>query len=268
MAYTDYEYSNELGKPMSLFRFSLGSEEWLFTSGDVSVFQGDDEFVPTYIRAGRLTRTGESNKSVMDVHIAANNPLSLKFLEGWLSGVMLVTVYRNHYGDNDHVVQWKGRVVSCKWEQNEATLSCDSAFTLFKRAGLRRHYQVLCPHILYSQGRGNCNVDKTSYQVDGTVASVGGNIISVNGIGGYPNGYFTAGMVLVNGTYRLITAHVDNGLTLIDRIDGVVDNDVISMWPGCDRSLTTCGNKFNNTNNFGGLPYLPMKNPFGNGAIV
>ena len=33
--------------------------------------------------------------------------------------------------------------------------------------------------------------------------------------------------------------------------------DYFSMLPGCDRTLTTCQNVFNNLGHFGGMPYVP-----------
>jgi hypothetical protein len=37
----------------------------------------------------------------------------------------------------------------------------------------------------------------------------------------------------------------------------IVANDQFEITPGCNRSLFTCKNKFNNVNNFRGEPYIP-----------
>lgn len=40
-----------------------------------------------------------------------------------------------------------------------------------------------------------------------------------------------------------------------------VNNDAVTLYPGCDGSRETCISKFNNFLNFGGHPFLPTSNP-------
>jgi hypothetical protein len=43
---------------------------------------------------------------------------------------------------------------------------------------------------------------------------------------------------------------------------------VVTLYPGCDHTLGAAGcAKFANTDNFGGTPFIPNKNPFGGTAI-
>jgi hypothetical protein len=37
---------------------------------------------------------------------------------------------------------------------------------------------------------------------------------------------------------------------------------------GCDRTFATCQSKFGNSLNFGGFPWIPVKNPFAGDSIV
>ena len=34
--------------------------------------------------------------------------------------------------------------------------------------------------------------------------------------------------------------------------------DAFTAWPGCNRALSTCRNKFNNAGNFRGFPWIPV----------
>jgi hypothetical protein len=36
----------------------------------------------------------------------------------------------------------------------------------------------------------------------------------------------------------------------------------VTLYPGCDRSLAMCDERFNNAVNHGGFPWLPNSNPF------
>ena len=42
---------------------------------------------------------------------------------------------------------------------------------------------------------------------------------------------------------------------------------VLATYPGCDGTWNTCINKFNNWKNYGGQPWIPIKNPMGGESI-
>ena len=102
---------------------------------------------------------------------------------------------------------------------------------------------------------------------------------------GYPAGFFTSGMIEApDGTLRFITGHSGSTLTLIRPLESLnsffakngygegygygYGGLVIRIYPGCDRTKETCQSKFNNLNNYGGFPFIPLKNPFGGSSIV
>ena len=37
-----------------------------------------------------------------------------------------------------------------------------------------------------------------------------------------------------------------------------------TVYPGCSHNTTDCDTVFDNLDNYGGFPYLPSENPFGN----
>jgi hypothetical protein len=60
-----------------------------------------------------------------------------------------------------------------------------------------------------------------------------------------------------------IIGYVDNTkVTILSAINGLKAGDIVEVYAGCARDLDTCLNKFNNTINFGGFPYIPLNNPF------
>jgi len=265
MSYTAIEQSSSSGHPLYLFRFSLGESLWLYTSADHKVVKEEEEYIPVYIKGGKITRTGDIKKNNIDIEMASTNPVALCFLPGWTGGIMSITVYRHHYEDNEFSVQWKGRVVSCKWSGSSARLNCESTFTIFQRAGLRRVYQPGCPHVLYGPG---CNVNSASYRVAGTVAAASGKTVTITGLSGYSAGWFAGGIVKFGNDRRLIIWNSGNNLSVLDAIPNLIVGSAVELWPGCARDMGTCLSKFNNLDNFGGLPFLPNRNPFSGDAIV
>ena len=51
-------------------------------------------------------------------------------------------------------------------------------------------------------------------------------------------------------------------------IPGLAVSDIVVAAPGCSRKIDTCVNKFSNELNFGGYPYIPIKNPMGAGTPI
>lgn len=265
MSYVAREQSAHDGHPLELYRFALGGEQWLYTSAAQEVAYGADLYQPAFIKRGGFTRGGDTRKSTIEIDVAASNPIALLFRTGWLAATMIVTIFRHHHGDSDFSVLWKGRITGCRWSGSVATLTSDSVFTLFRRAGLRRVYQIGCPHALYGQG---CGLNAEAWRVRLVCAAVVGNQLTVTGAGSYPAGYFVGGMLRAGVEYRLVTAHSGNSITLVDAVPSAMAGGVVDMWPGCGRDMATCNNRFGNLDNYGGLPFLPTKNPFSGDALV
>lgn len=265
MSYSAREQSDYGGHPLELYRFAMGDNLWLFTTADHEVAHGEEVYTPLYVKRGNFTKAGDAKKAGLDIELSATNPLALQFRSGWLSSTMVVTILRHHYEDYDFSVLWKGRVTGCTWSGSVARLRTESVATSFQRAGLRRVYQVGCPHQLYGP---QCGVAATSYAVSLVVAAASGAELEVTGAGGHADGYFIGGMMQSGDDRRLIVGHSGVDITLVDGVDGLEAGATITLWPGCDKATATCNGRFGNIVNFGGLPYLPSKNPFSGDALV
>ena len=265
MSYTSREQSDYAGHPLELYRFAMGDRLWLYTSADHEVAYGEDVYQPCYIKRGGFTKGGDARKSTLEIEVGASNDVALLFRTGWLPSLLIVTIYRHHYEDSDFSVLWKGRVTSCKWAGSVASLASESVFTLFQRAGLRRVYQVGCPHVLFGAA---CGLAASDWAVAKIVTAVAAGQVSVGGLAGYGSGYFLGGMLKAGEELRMITAHAGSDLTLVDGIADLAVGSAVTLWPGCARTVNACLNKFANLDNYGGLPYLPTKNPFSGDALV
>lgn len=265
MSYTTYEKSDYSGHPLELYKFVQGDNSWLYTSADHEISWGDDTYSPVYISRNGFTKVGDARKSTLSIEMAAQNDVALLFRTGWLTETLLITIYRHHANDDEYSMLWKGRVTACKWAGSTATLTSDSASTLFKRSGLRRVYQTGCPHVLFSSA---CGLTSTDWQVSATVSAVDSTEITVTGIDDYGDGYFLGGMIQSGDDLRLITVHASGVITMIDTISDIAEGDTITLWPGCLRTVNACTNKFDNLDNYGGLPYLPDDDPFSGDALV
>lgn len=267
-------------KPKELYRFVEGSNVWTLTSADADEIYNGETYVSTAIGRTEAESKNELSRANIEVSFDIDNQVARRWLKSIIDEVVTLAVFSKDGGDVNII--WKGRLSAVKPNLSEIVLVFESVFTSLRRHGLRARYQRNCPHVLYGRG---CKLDKEDFAVSGLVTLASANVVKMPVAATYPDGYFTAGMVEApDGSLRFITNHAGDTLTLIRSLDplneafnsagygmsyGVYYGGVSArIFPGCDRTKETCKNKFNNLPDYGGFPFIPLKNPFGGGSIV
>ena len=92
--------------------------------------------------------------------------------------------------------------------------------------------------------------------------SNGGLTLSAIAFDAPADGYFTWGYVDASGEKRPITGHSGANIYLRYAFPGIETGDTVTAYPGCDKKLATCRDKFNNKSRFGGFPWIPSTSPF------
>lgn len=274
MSFETYEDSVEGAVPIELYEFSYQGTTQRYNSGDQDRLI---ELVP--YPCARISRSEiiDSGKNVtttnMTITAEPDFPPAQVFAICPPSDVVNLVIKRIHTGDlTDPRVIWMGRVISVGWSQEDCKITCQSLFTRLKQPGLRRLYGATCPHLLYSQGTGNCGVDPEAFKAQVLISGAEGITVQGAGFAAFPDQYFQGGKLEVEispGVFekRGIQAHVGDTLTMTHRLPGLEGLMTVDVYPGCDKKITTCHNKFNNVVNFGGFPYIPQKNPFGANSV-
>ena len=113
-----------------------------------------------------------------------------------------------------------------------------------------------------------CTVNRESLRIDGTVDSVSGNVITVPAADVPASGYLSGGYIeweVESGIVerRFISNHVDAAVTVSSTVGDLPGGTQVKLYPGCDHTIATCDSKFSNSANYGGMPFIPLKNPFG-----
>jgi uncharacterized phage protein (TIGR02218 family) len=224
-----------------------------------------ETYVPRTLTRGAIEQANETHRTGLEITLPRDDPLGTLFLAAPPEGIVSVTLYRRHRADPEFITYWKGRVSAARFSGATVQLKCEPIATSLKRVGLRARYQLLCRHVLYSP---SCGVLRERYRVDGVVASISGTQVMVATASGRANGYFTAGMLSGSAGLRMITAHSGSSLTLAAPLIGLAVGDAVSLFAGCDHSLGQCASRFDNLDQFGGFPFIPVKNPFTGDAIV
>lgn len=269
MTYSATETSYQSGAPVELYDFARGSLHWRYTSSDQAVTFNTSTYDSALIKRGAIEATQELARSPVTLSTPRDFAVADMFRIAPPTDVITLTITRYHAGDGEGVVVWMGRVLNVEWAGGEATIHCEPVVTSLNRNGLRRLYQRQCPHVLYSPA---CGVDATARRVVAAVDSVVGIVLQISELSAQADGYYSGGFVeweTVSGIFerRFITQHIGVSITLNQPFDGITIGTTVRVYPGCDHTTSTCNGKFANLPNYGGFPYIPIKNPFGGNGV-
>lgn len=124
-----------------------------------------------------------------------------------------------------------------------------------------RRYYPQCPYSIYSK---ECDVDIKAYRKKAKVTAVTGtNTVQIDIP--FEDGYYTAGgMEWISGPLAgqatQIMASQNNTIVYMSATNtSPCIGDVAYIYPGCDKTPTTCKNKFNNFSRNRATPYVPLK---------
>ena len=264
MAYSDSENSARGGEPVELYRFNVGATEWLYTSLDRQYPLAGKTYLPTFIERDNLTVSDEAPREALDVRVARHNPVAAMFNAQAPDGTMYLSIFREHRGINDFIQLGRWRVLAVTWAGAQATLKCQPLFTSLARTILKKRFSITCTHETFDSG---CTLAKSAWVVNGTVTLHEGVAMTSAAFAAHPDGYFKGGELDAgSGRKRRILSHVGNAITLTSGIPGVGPGSVIAAYPGDDKRIDgDCLNRFANTINHGGYPYIPDDNPFETG---
>lgn len=249
------------GNGSTIHTFTNSDEAETYDSGS-----GPEVYVPVPIGRSEPEGNGEMTRQNLTVTFSIDNATAKGWFVNSIDFTLSLTIFSKTGTDVE--VEWKGRLISVSPKLSTIDFVFENVFTSMRRMGLYERYQINCPHALYGQG---CNIDKASFAVSSAVTLVAGTVITVPAASGFADGYFNGGIFEDNaGNLRFIISHVGNQITLIRPLNMLIDyvtahgysGLTCHVFPGCDRTTTTCNGTFNNILNYGGFPFMPVVNPF------
>lgn len=269
--YKQFEISVDDGLPVELYEIAYSSKVWRYTTNVEDVdFEGNKYFAIA-IKRGETEDNSDATKANMEIHIARDSEIGSLFTVTAPSEPITITIRQYHallgyQQPNQQVIAvWKGRVTNVSWQGSELVLTAESVFSSMLRLGATRKYSRMCSHVLYGEA---CGVNRANFTTEQVAASVVGTVLSI------PHGqdadWWAGGYISYTNhetgaaEFRQIVASTPNTITLnsipIGLKAGVTS---VKLYAGCDHRLQTCKAKFDNAANYGGQPFIPLKNPFG-----
>lgn len=269
MSYTSQETAEHTGQPVELFFFAHGARAWRYTSAshDISPPASppmDGLYLATAIKRSAIAQSTEKGRNTLTLDVPRDMDLLREFVGVPLPGAVAVTVMRLHQRDDafELLTVWTGRVLGASWRADAAKLECEPSSVSLARNGLRQLYALTCTHVLYDS---LCKA--APIPVANAVFSVSGVAIEMAPASLLP-GEFAGGWVeAVGGDKKtMIVSNTDSTVTLLS-LSPFIEGEAVMLYRGCDKTLTTCRDKFGNLPNYGGFPFIPNKNPFNAGVF-
>lgn len=249
--------------------------EYRYTSYDVNLTVQGKEFRadgPIISREGislslgievdNLSITIETNENTKFGDV----PVAQAFHNGILDGARfkLERIFMDVYTPTDTsagtLTLFEGRIVEPELNRYVINASVVSDVDSLKLQMPRNLYTPGCLNTLFDS---SCGLQSANYAVNTTVAvnSIPSRILCELS---QPQGWFTQGVVEflegVNvGIKRTVRLHESGALLLtLPLLEMPEIGEAIRVYPGCDKRLDTCTNRFNNRARFRGAPFVPV----------
>lgn len=247
------------GEPIEFYLFTMGTENFGFTTDSVFHTVEGITYQPAYINRRNFKQSNDLLKNTLKIRIERDNPVALLFQQAITKGAVNLVIRRTHRTANDIVIFWTGQVISCDWgDERLCILSCEPFSTIFLRTGLRRNYQITCPHSLFCPY--SCKVNPAAFTHTDTITHFAGKTVTLANT--YSLNYFQSGYINIEGYRSQITSSVGDTVVLAGFLPSLDIGKSVVLVAGCDRSFLVCREKYNNELNYGGFTHIPDRNPF------
>jgi len=263
MSFDAIESSGYLAQNFDLYLFGMGSTVWTLTNEDSPITYNGRTYAPSTISRDEIELSQEQDAGTVKVKLPKSHAIAALFIPRLPPVPVTLTIYSGHYGDDEIVPIFIGRVASALYP-DECELTCVTDRDELKRKIPTLLYQPSCPRIFGDPG---CGIDLAAKTYTGTIASVQGNgtIITVPEFASIPYS-LTTGYILRGSDARFVVAHNGNKVTLMTAIPDLAPGDAVSGTAGCRKTYADCSS-FSNVERFLGFDMIPNRNPF-NGRLT
>jgi uncharacterized phage protein (TIGR02218 family) len=191
----------------------------------------------------------------------------LSFMEAVWQGqfdgalLQLERAFMPTYGDTSPgtVVLFAGRISDIDCSRTGIELKCRSHLELLNIQIPRRLWQASCAHVF---GGPMCRFNRESLSITFSAGTDSTQTVITNApssVAPFALGTLKGITGSNEGFSRTISAFVSGGTVTVKLafLFPVTTGDQFQLLPGCDHTVATCTNVFNNAPNFGGFPFIP-----------
>lgn len=155
---------------------------------------------------------------------------------------------------------FEGRIIEPEFDRNTIQASVASDLDELNVQMPRNLYQPSCSNTLFDHA---CGLNRENYALE-TMIAAGSTASRILCDINQPQGWFTQGVIEFleggnKGLKRTIRLHeLDILLLTLPLLEVPEVGQRIKVYPGCDKRLETCQNRFSNFSRFRGAPFIPI----------
>lgn len=253
-----------------LFLFCVGGYTWAYTGSKDEVrleLSGMAQrqtiiFSPAALERSEISNEAKGDKAQIKCNLDLEPINSFRALS--YNDSMKVIVIRLRNKELEILLFGKAEGVDYDLEKGQATLSVCSMAGVFSSSLPQRTFSAGCTHSL---GDFYCGVLKDSYSLTLKLSEcqIADNNLWVSHplLASKPNGYYNGGVCKAGANSAFIISHAGSKIQLLNPFYALRNADIssVKIEIGCDKSIETCKNKFSNSLNYGGFPFVPNINP-------
>lgn len=297
MPFSDNENATEQADVAYTVTIMGGGETWRLVGCDTEITDTQGNvYDPQPIDVSNISADAAMGGGECTVRIPKTVSIKSRFMPT-LSRNTYRIVIRKAWHENgqivDSVIAFTGIIIdpsSGGKDGEELVLKCSTQMYKLNRNGIRKRYQHQCPHLVYGP---SCRASETKSSFEAYLFATGNNVrIMINGddpsrpryfrgvdMNAEDQTIFLRGMSIEFGGRRYEIASVSKSFQgtiafnttpfpedladLVAAINATPTPRVCRVIPNCDHTLKTCQLVHDNTINFGGMPWIPFKNPIG-----
>ena len=264
MTFDISERENYDGAPVTLYEFRRGNQFFRYANAESNVPDNGAVYEGINISDDGLRQSSDTRSDEVTVTLENTAAVNSLYNNTPPSEEVRLTIRRKHLGTNFSSVVWAGFVSThTQIDGPSCEIVARSVLASLNRLGLRLSWGRACPYALYDR---SCKVPKADYAVVMQVTAIQGFRLTLPGSQTFGNDWFKGGFIEIQQTgaieRRSIEWHNSNNVGILEGVDGIEVGMMITAYPGCDRNINACVNKFSNLLNYGGVPQLPDQSPF------
>ena len=247
----------------SVLRYSAGPTA-LFANGYTFALGPKFERSKTRIVIGTQVDELEVKIYTEPTDLIGGLPFLQAAWQGELDGALLQLerAFMATYGDTSPgtVVLFAGRISDIDCTRTGIDVKCRSHLELLNIQMPRRLWQSSCTHTL---GDAMCQFDRSNLQATFSAGPGSSEAQIATSVSPTPPNLYIQGTVIgvtgANAGSSRTVANMPGGWVYVRLafLSPILPGDQFQLLPGCDRTLSTCTNLFNNVIHYGGFPYIP-----------
>ena len=289
MANTDRQKQERLLYECYLFYYNEGDciNTLQATTADVPVTldaEGETiEFSPMYLNRGKIQRGAGENPDRLTISTNFDSPFIAEYIAAAIAETLTVKVYQVYasetkttYTSEDYIVAFWGESNSVDRRDNTVSALFNGFNSRFQETIPRVLTFKSCPYRLYDSF--TCRASKEDHTFTGTIQFINDNrrqlsVLIEPSANAHVESAFEGGIInfgteickraSINQDEEITGNNLYRGLTLLTKMPNTVDVGMqVEISYGCERTkdgVNGCA-KFNNRDNFGGSPFIQIRN--------